>query len=70
MAWQISMRSKGSLWNSGSRVMYNVASSSSGTVSMACFFLWAGMKCSGRCGNGSRPRACLMQISQLETELR
>lgn len=70
MAWQISMRSNVSLCNWGSRVKCNVALSSKGRVSTPCCSLWPGMNLSGDSGRGSRPRACLMEISQVETELR
>jgi len=70
MAWQISIRSNGSLCNWGSLVRCNVALSSSGSVSTPCCSLWVGMNLSGASGRGSRPRACLMEIYQVETELR
>lgn len=70
IAWQTNIRSKGSLCNWGSRARCNVAPSSSGRVCMPCFSLCAGMSLPGGSGSGRRPRTCLMEISQAETELR
>ena len=70
IAWHIKIRSKGSLWRSGSLVRYNVASSSNVRLSMSCCFRLEGIYFCGGFGSDNLPSLYLIAISHVEATLR
>lgn len=70
IAWQISIRSNGSLCNAGSRLRCRTEFSSRTREFTMCCSLWIGTNFSGLSERGSFPSAYLTEISQTETTLR